>query len=217
MSRLACPRPLVVACLVALILGLGGCGYQSLLAPADVGAQPARTASGPDPDAAADEAARDRSESPRRRTRLAVIALRNDSPEPWLDRIVTDSMRREMDSRGGFDLVNDPEDADLVIRGRIQPLDIRAESYSSFVAAVEFGLTLALDLEVVRRGGDIVRLDSAMLSESDVYIASGDIEVSRTNRLELLRHLSDLLSARVADSLEMMQRPLATAGKGAGG
>jgi hypothetical protein len=56
-----------------------------------------------------------------------------------------------------------------------------------------------------------------MLSETDVYLASGDIEVTRTNRLELLRHLSDLLAARVADSLEVIRRPLASRAAGAGG
>jgi hypothetical protein len=60
----------------------------------------------------------------------------------------------------------------------------------------------------VRSGGDVVRLDSDAFSESDVYLASSDIEVTRTNRLELLRRLSDLLAARVADSLELMEQPL---------
>jgi hypothetical protein len=220
-------RPVTVACLVLMILLAAGCGYQSLLGPtAPDAATRSRPAEGSQSAQGSPSANGTReilavsSDQPRdtsRPTRLAVIALRNDSPEPWLDRIVTESMRREMGTRGGFDLVNDPGRADLIIRGRIRPIGNRAESYSSFVAAVEFAITLALDLEVVRRGGDIVRLDSAMLSETDVYLASGDIEVTRTNRLELLRHLSDLLAARVADSLELMQRPIGPSPGGADG
>jgi hypothetical protein len=214
------PRPLrlrrlLVACLVLPSLFAGACGYQTLLGPVD-----GRTHEGlriREAEGSGEGAAPDRSRTPVRPTRLAVIALRNDSPEPWLDRIVTESLRREVGNRGGFDLVNDPSQAELVIRGRIRPLDIRAESYSSFVAAVQFALTLSLDLEVVRSGGDVVRLDSEMLSETDVYLASGDIEVTRTNRLELLRHLSDLLAARLADSLELMQRPMAAVAAGGGG
>jgi hypothetical protein len=177
--------------ILLLTLFVVGCGYHSLLAPSAGGSEGGEGGQA-------------------RRTRLAVADLRNDSPEPWLDRILTDSMRREMGTRARFALVNDPADADLVLRGRIRPLDIRSRSFSSFVAAVEYALTLELDLEVVRSGGDVVRLDSSMLSETDVFMASPDIEVTRTNRLELLRRLSDLLAARVADSLELMEHPIGT-------
>lgn len=56
--------------------------------------------------------------------------------------------------------------------------------------------------------GNIVRLDSRTLTESDVYLASPDIEVTRTNRLEVLRRLSDILAVRLADSIEMLKRPI---------
>lgn len=170
---------------ILLVLCLG-CGYRSLLAPD--GSSP---------------------EGEGGRMRLAVKSIRNDSPEPWLDRIVTEAIRREMATRGRIELVENPETADLVLRGRVRPLDIRSKSFSSYVAALEYALTLELDCEVLRRQGDIVRLDSEMLSETDVYLASADVEVTRRNRLELLRRLSDLLAGRLADSLELMEQPLA--------
>ena len=49
------------------------------------------------------------------------------------------------------------------------------------------------------------------LSESDVYLASPDIEVTRTNRLEALRHLSDVLATRVVDRVEWISAPRAGA------
>lgn len=187
MHRSARTHSVAAAVLMLQLLVMTGCGYRNLLAEPIPGN---RGGDGQPP------------------TRIAVLALRNDSPEPWLDRIVTDAMRREIGTRGGFDLVNDPVSADLVVRGRIRPLNINSKSFSRFVAALEYNLTLQLDLEVVRAEGDIVRLDPAMLSETDVYLASPDIEVARSNRLELLRRLSDLLSSRVADSLELMGRPI---------
>lgn len=194
MSCLACTRSLhrvLILALLASLLVLSGCGYRSLNAPTDL------SSGHRDSEA--------RHEAP---TRLAIMAIRNDSPEPWLDRLVTDALRREMDARGALTLVNDPGDADLVLRGRVRPLNIRSKSFSSFVAAMEYSVTVQLDLEVVRASGDIVRLDSAMLSESDVYLASADIEVTRTNRLEVIRRLSDRLASRIADSIELMERPL---------
>ncbi|MBW2424070.1 MAG: hypothetical protein JRG86_07470 [Deltaproteobacteria bacterium] len=180
------PRASGLAALLPLLVLCLGCGYRSLLAP--------------DPSSPEGEGGR---------MRLAVESIRNDSPEPWLDRIVTEAIRREMAARGRIELVDNPEAADLVLRGRVRPLDIRSQSFSSYVAALEYALTLELDCEVLRRQGDIVRLDSEMLSETDVYLASADVEVTRRNRLELLRRLSDLLAGRLADSLELMEEPLA--------
>ena len=184
--------------LVIALLFTVSCGYRSLLS---VASSPEST----HPPRDDSPAGSDGNPSP---TRIAVLTLRNDSPEPWLDRILADAMRREIGGRGTFDFVNDPKHADLVLRGRIRPLEVRSKSFSRFVAALEFELTLRLDLEVVLKSGDIVRLDSRMLSESDVYLASPDVEVTRTNRLEVLRRLSDVLASRVADSIETIERPI---------
>jgi hypothetical protein len=191
---------------VILLLVAGGCGYRSLLSvPAPAGSVPST-----------EEGASHQGDA-RRTKRVAVLALRNDSPEPWLDRILADAMRREIGERGGFDFVNDPRFADIVLRGRIRPLGESSMSFSRFVAAVEYGLTLQLDLEVLLAGGDIIRLDSRMLAESDVYLASADIEVTRSNKLEVLRRLSDLLASRVADSIEMIDEPLPSSDAEGGG
>ena len=87
------------------------------------------------------------------------------------------------------------------------PIDLRSNSFSSFVVALEYQVTLALELELLRREGDVIRLPARALSESDVYLASPDIEVSRTNRLEALRHLSDVLATRVVDRVEWISAP----------
>jgi hypothetical protein len=187
MHRFDRTRSVAAAVLAVQFLFAGGCGYRNQLS--------ASTTVGTTPDG-------------RGTARIAVLAIRNDSPEPWLDRIVTDAMRREIDSRGDFDFVDDPYGADMVIRGRIRPLHVVSKSFSRFVAALEYSLTLQLDLEVVRAGGDIVRLDPSVLVETDVYFASPDVEVTRTNRLEVLRRISDLLASRVADSLEMLKSPI---------
>ena len=189
-------RPSLLA--VLLVATLAACGYRSTLA--SDGAPLVRT------DA-----------SSRERPRIAIVALRSDSPEPWLDRIVLDALRRELGGRARLHLTNEPASAELQIRGRIQPLETTSRSFSSFVAALEYSLTLALDLEVQLAGGDVVKLDSTMLSETESYLASPDIEVTRTNRLEALRHLSDQLAARVADTIELLDAPAAEAPAKGGG
>lgn len=181
---------------------LAACGYHSTLGPPPdapaTGTATSATASG-DPG---------RGLVGRERARVAVVALRSDSPEPWLDRIVTDALRREVGGRARLALTEDPATAALQLRGRIRPLDINSRSFSSFVAALEYSLTLGLDLEVRLSNGDVVKLDPAMLSETDSYLASPDIEVTRTNRLEALRRMSDVLATRVADAIELLDQPL---------
>ena len=150
-------------------------------------------------------------------SRVMVVALRSDSPEPWLDRIVTDALRREVGGRSRLRLTNDFESAELQVRGRIRPLDTTSRSFSSFVAALEYSLTLALDLEVRLESGDVIRLDPTMLSETESYLASPDVEVTRTNRLEALRRLSDQIASRVADTIEMIDRPMPAGDASEGG
>jgi outer membrane lipopolysaccharide assembly protein LptE/RlpB len=198
MGRL--PRAFRILVLL-LIVSLSGCGYHSTLGPA----------------AAARDASNSSNAVPIGRARVTVVALRSDSPEPWLDRIVTDALRREVGGRARLSLTDDPGSAAMQVRGRIRPLDITSRSFSSFVAALEYSLTLALDLEVRLANGDVMKLDPAMLSETDSYLASPDIEVTRTNRLEALRHISDLLAARVADAIELLEEPIPIDGDGAGG
>lgn len=192
-----CPA-LSVWILASLVAFAAGCGYRTMLPPTGN----ASIASGAGQEKGSQEV------SARRRPRLAVSALRNDSPEPWLDRILGDALRREMEARGTVRLVNDPADAELVLRGRIQPLITQSLSFSSFVAAIEYTVTMQVDFEVLRASGDVIRLDPTMLTEAEPYLASADVEVTRTHRLEALRHLSDVLASRVADSLELMERPI---------
>lgn len=181
-------RFLGLFCLLVVSM-VAACGYRSTLAGSGAG----RLADGKE------------SALP---SRVTVVALRSDSPEPWLDRIVTDALRREVGGRARLRLTNDVENAELELRGRIRPLATTSRSFSSFVAALEYSLTLELDLDVRLSGGDVIKLDPTILSETEAYLASPDIEVTRTNRLEALRRLSDQIASRVADTIELIERPI---------
>jgi Lipopolysaccharide-assembly len=184
-------------CLLALST-LVACGYRSTLGGGPAGGHADGTGTGVP-------------------SRIAVVALRSDSPEPWLDRIVTDALRREVGGRARLRLTDDVENAELEVRGRIRPLETSSRSFSSFVAALEYSLTLELDLEVHLASGDVVKLDPTMLSETESYLASPDVEITRTNRLEALRRLSDQIASRVADTIELIERPIPEGSAGEGG
>jgi hypothetical protein len=134
--------------------------------------------------------------------RVSVVTLTNDSQEAGVESLVSEAMRREVLNRGGLRLVGDPEAADYVIRGRVHPLQTRARGFSAAVLAVEYEVTMRLDVLVDFGSGDAWKMDSETMRESEIYLASADVEVGRKNRDEALRRLSEMLAARVHDRID---------------
>jgi hypothetical protein len=133
--------------------------------------------------------------------RVAVEPLANRSYEPGIERMVTDALVREFQTRGGASVVRNAAGADLVLSGAVQPLVIRSRSFSSVELALEFEVELAVDLVARRPDGTVVEIDRSVLREWELYLASADVEVERKNREEALRRLSALIATRVHDAL----------------
>ena len=133
--------------------------------------------------------------------RVAIRGLTNDTFEPGVDALVSEALTREFRQRGALRLVNDPTLADLVIGGAVKRIDIRRRSFSSVLFALEYEVRMELGLTIERRDGTAVTIDPNALAESERYLASSDVEVTRTNRQEALRRLSGVLAARVHDAL----------------
>lgn len=165
--------PLSACATVVLLLGLSGCGYQFVDYKTPLGDV----------------------------RRVAIQALRNESYDPGYDAVVTDSLVREFRRRGAFQVVDDPKLADLVITGRVRPIYTVARSFSSVLFALEYSVTVSLDLKAERRDGRAVAIDGSALTQSEIYLASADIEAVRKNREEALHHLSQTIAVRVHDAL----------------
>lgn len=132
---------------------------------------------------------------------IAVRTPANESYEPGLELMVADALRREVLRRDGGALIEDPARADLVISGRVLPVDRRARSFSATVLALEEEVALSLELEAVRRDGSRVALPEGALRETERYLTSADIEAHRKNREEAMRRLAGLLASRFFDAL----------------
>jgi hypothetical protein len=72
------------------------------------------------------------------------------------------------------------------------------------VRALEFTLSMALQIDVDGRRGKRLELDRFALQESEIYLASADVEVSRKNREEATRRLAAVLAGRVYDEIELL-------------
>jgi hypothetical protein len=139
--------------------------------------------------------------------RVALPTLRNDSYEPGIELLVGDALRREFLRRGAFTLTDDPSEADLVISGRVLPIQTESSSFSSVVLALEYQLVLSLDLHASRADGGEIALDPRALRETERYLASADAQALRKNRSEALRRMASLLAVRVHDALYEVAAP----------
>ena len=133
--------------------------------------------------------------------RVAILKIENNSFEPGLDSLVVDAISREFLRRGALQEVTDPEIADLLITGSVERLRTRSQAFSSVEFVLEFRVTMELVLEVVRRDGSTIPIGKGVLVESEIYQASADVEVTRTNRKEALRRLAGALAGRFHDAL----------------
>jgi len=137
-------------------------------------------------------------------TRVSIRTLTNDTLEPGLELIVSEAMRRAFLHAGRIRLVEDPAAADYALSGRIVEVRTLGQSFTANVRALEFTVTMRLQLDVEARAGETPGLDAFGLAETEVYLASADIELSRKNRNEALRRLAKLLADRVYDQLELV-------------
>jgi Lipopolysaccharide-assembly len=141
---------------------------------------------------------------------IASVAIRtpeNDSREPGLEYMVADALRRELLRRGGSDLSEDPDSADLVVTGNVRPLEVAPRSFSSVVLAYEYEVTLSVDLVAHRRDGSELPVEASALRESERYLASADVEAQQKNRQEALRRVAQLVAARFFESLSLELAP----------
>jgi len=139
--------------------------------------------------------------------RVALPTLRNDSYEPGVELLVADALRREFLRRGAFQLTDDPAHADLVISGSVQRLQTTSTSFSSVVLALEYTVSMSLELHAKRADGSEVPLDSGSLRETERYLASADVAAMRRNREEALRRLASVLAVRVHDEVYEVAAP----------
>jgi hypothetical protein len=138
---------------------------------------------------------------------VAIETLANESYEPGVETIVAEAFRREFLRRGAVRLTDDVGGADLVLSGRVLPIETVGLSYSSIVLAIEYQLTLSVAIQATRGDGTPVPIDPRALRESERYLVSGDLEATRTNREEALRRVAGVLAERVHDALAEVLTP----------
>jgi hypothetical protein len=173
------PRRLRLIALAALILPFAGCGYELIRYPAD-----RSSAAG-----------------------VAIQSFVNDSFEPGFEFMLVDALRKEIARRGALKLTNQLDTASYVLGGRVVAIDTGRRSFSSVVLALEYEVRVQMELELARPGTPIA-LDGRVISESELYLASADVESTRKNRQEALRRIAGVMAVRIHDVMVEVAPPL---------
>jgi hypothetical protein len=132
---------------------------------------------------------------------LSVRTPKNESYEPGIEYVVAEALREEAVRRGALRLLERPGAADVQLAGSVLSIETAPAAVSSVVLALEYEVTLKLDLEAKRRDGTRIPLDGRLLFETERYLASADVEATRKNRSEALRRLAHVLAERVMEVL----------------
>ena len=88
-----------------------------------------------------------------------------------------------------------------MVSGSVLPIQTSSTSFSSVVLALEYQVSLALELHARRADGSEIALDPRSLRETERYLASADVAALRRNREEALRRMASVLAARVHDEV----------------
>lgn len=134
--------------------------------------------------------------------RICVVTLENDSEEAGVELLASESLRHEILTRGGLELISDPRRADYTLSGKVISVRTHSRSFTGVALAREYEIVLKLELQVVSNGTGPGAMARESFEAREIYSASADAAVLRKNRVEALRYLSGLLARRVHDSMD---------------
>ena len=132
--------------------------------------------------------------------RLFVKVLRNQTQETGAENIITAALMSELTLRKTHHLASGMADADVVLSGVIQHVDIRTISVSQSKVANERRVTVSIDLKMTNSDGGIVWA-GRKISDFESYLVSENPETTDANRRIAIAVLSKRIAERVVNRL----------------
>ncbi len=135
--------------------------------------------------------------------RIQIVPLENRSAVPTLEQMLSDALVEEFARRGHPRPVyaDATEGGGLRLGGVIREATIRPSALSPVGLALEFEITLVVELDLVRGAEAKTVWKDYRISLTERFLASADPGVHDSNRTEALRRMSAELAGRAADAL----------------
>jgi outer membrane lipopolysaccharide assembly protein LptE/RlpB len=131
---------------------------------------------------------------------VAVPLWKNATPEPGIETIFTNAMVKQFAEKGWLKPVS-VADADTILEGRIESIEIQPLSFSSVAIELENRVTITASIELKRKSDDSVLWSSSRLVGSEEYDATPDFNVNLRNREQAIRKVAVDMASLVQDRI----------------
>lgn len=128
--------------------------------------------------------------------RLYVDIFENRTNQAGLETTVTNAVVFEFVKRGETDMVKEPSQAELIMKGVIRSVEIRTAATRNKDAAGERQVTITLDVRLVQQDGNVVWSASG-LTDGDAYVVGADKFLNDDKQRATL----GLVSTRIAERI----------------
>jgi outer membrane lipopolysaccharide assembly protein LptE/RlpB len=129
-------------------------------------------------------------------TSVAIIPLENKTMEPNLTSIFTSALRREFIFRREVEVVAE-EKAQATLQGSVTSENIVSTAYDQEGRAIEYDITITLDLRFIRRGNNAILWKGDKIAGTWHYQASSDVIVNEGNKNKAIQKIAADLAERI--------------------
>ncbi len=127
---------------------------------------------------------------------VAIEMFENRTMEPYLENVLTTHFTRRLLLLPNLTLVENPDEAEAIVRGKILTYNVESSAYDSQNIVAQYRVKMQVEAEFIRNGdgrvlwrGKIIRFQTF----------SADLDLKRQDDLE--RIAQDTLSIRLAEDL----------------
>ncbi|MFN8626348.1 MAG: LPS assembly lipoprotein LptE [Candidatus Binatia bacterium] len=115
---------------------------------------------------------------------LSVGTVVNHSQEYGLEKTLAFTFEREIHERGHFQMVEDPGGGDAVLTGSIRDVRVRPVAFDANDQAVQYEMTVILELTLTRHSDGQVLWHVHDLRELDEYSVSSSVVVTSSSKFQ---------------------------------
>jgi outer membrane lipopolysaccharide assembly protein LptE/RlpB len=133
--------------------------------------------------------------------RLYVDIFENRTNQAGLETTVTNAVVFEFVKRGETDMVKEPSQADLIMKGVIHSVQVSTAATRNKDAAGERQVTITLDVRLLQQDGKVVWSASG-LKDGDAYVVGADKFLNDDKQRATL----GIVSTRIAERIQPLHR-----------
>jgi outer membrane lipopolysaccharide assembly protein LptE/RlpB len=115
---------------------------------------------------------------------VSIGTITNTSREHGLEKTLAFAMEREIHERGQLRMEEDPGGGDAVLSGAIRDVRVRPVAYDANDQAVQYEITLVMDLALTRQRDGHVLWHVTGLREIDEYSTSASVVVTSSSQFQ---------------------------------